>query len=61
VCTCNVIHRVRMGMGAMVMISTDKWDPQKDLPHYEYQKIRFAHFNPGKTLWLFRQVVEIYQ
>ena len=48
-------------MGAMVLISTGKWDPQKDLPRCKYQKIRFAHFNPGKTLSLFRQVVEMFQ
>ena len=61
VCLCYVIHGTRMGMGATFLILTGRWSPKRDLPRYEYQKIRYAHFNPGHTFGLVHQIFEIYQ
>ena len=61
VCLCYIIHGTRMGIGATFLILSGRWNPKRDLPRYEYQKIRYAHFNPGHTFGLSHMVFEIYQ
>ena len=61
VCGCYALHGARMGLGAAFIILTGGWTTKKDLPRYEYQKIRFAHFHPGQTFGMGHQVFEIYQ
>ncbi len=40
ICLAYILHGARMGMGATFLILSGTWKPGKDLPRYQFQKIR---------------------
>lgn len=43
ICLAYALHGARMGAGAVFMILSGTWKVSKDLPRYQFQKIRVEH------------------
>lgn len=59
ICGAYALHGARMGAGAIWMIGSGTWNVEKDLPRYQFQKIRVEKF--GWTWDMKFMQKEIYQ